>query len=62
MGLWGGGRGTGLNDCCVQERQEINERSPGAGTNPDAAPGASANWRGVILPQTPAGVRGILFK
>lgn len=40
----------------------INKRSPGAGTNPDAAPGATANWRRVILPQTTTEVRGILFK
>lgn len=40
----------------------INEGSPGAGTNRDAAPGASANWRGVIVPQTVPERTGILFK
>lgn len=42
--------------------QGIKEGSPGAGTNPDAAPGASANWRGMIVPQSVTERSGILFK
>lgn len=46
---------------CLNARG-INEGSPGAGTNRDAAPGASANWRGVIVPQPAPERTGILFK
>jgi len=47
---------------CMSNCRGINEGSPGAGTNRDAAPGASANWRGVIVPQPVPERTGILFK
>ncbi len=46
---------------CLSARG-INYGSPGAGTNRDAAPGASANWRGVIVPQPVPERTRILFK
>ena len=46
---------------CLNARG-INEGSPGAGTNRDAAPGASANWRGVIVPQPEPERTVILFR